>query len=109
MTALSDIKVLETGSMLAGPFCGSLLGDFGAEVIKLEKPGKPDALREWRQSGLQLFERFAQRRRPAVHRGLDDVEIAPVQRDEASVSLAREHAVGQVEVMALESCAIREK
>ena len=47
MTALSDIKVLETGSMLAGPFCGSLLGDFGAEVIKLEKPGKPDALREW--------------------------------------------------------------
>ena len=47
MTALSDIKVLETGSMLAGPFCGTLLGDFGAEVIKLEKPGKPDALREW--------------------------------------------------------------
>lgn len=45
--ALSDIKVLETGSMLAGPFCGSLLGDFGAEVIKLEKPGRPDALREW--------------------------------------------------------------
>lgn len=45
--ALSDIKVLETGSMLAGPFCGTLLGDFGAEVIKLEKPGKPDALREW--------------------------------------------------------------
>ncbi|MGE0096541.1 MAG: CaiB/BaiF CoA transferase family protein [Alphaproteobacteria bacterium] len=47
MMALSDIKVLETGSMLAGPFCGTLLGDFGAEVIKLEKPGKPDALREW--------------------------------------------------------------
>lgn len=45
--ALSDIKVLETGSMFAGPFCGALLGDFGAEVIKLEKPGKPDALRDW--------------------------------------------------------------
>ena len=45
--ALADIKVLEIGSMFAGPFCGALLGDFGAEVVKLEKPGKPDPLREW--------------------------------------------------------------
>lgn len=45
--ALSDLKVLELGSMLAGPFVGSMLGDFGARVIKVEKPGKPDALREW--------------------------------------------------------------
>jgi succinyl-CoA--D-citramalate CoA-transferase len=33
--------------MLAGPFVGSMLADFGADVIKVEKPGKPDALREW--------------------------------------------------------------
>lgn len=46
-TALADVKVLELGSMLAGPFVGALLGDFGAEVIKVEKPGKPDPLREW--------------------------------------------------------------
>ncbi|MDF1608674.1 CoA transferase [Hoeflea sp. YIM 152468] len=46
-SALGDIKVLELGSMLAGPFVGSMLGDFGARVIKVEKPGKPDALREW--------------------------------------------------------------
>lgn len=45
--ALGDIRVLELGSMLAGPFVGSLLADFGADVIKVEKPGKPDALREW--------------------------------------------------------------
>ena len=45
--ALGDIRVLELGSMLAGPFVGSLLADFGAEVIKAEKPGKPDALRDW--------------------------------------------------------------
>lgn len=45
--ALDDITVLEFGSMLAGPFVGSLPGDFGARVIKVEKPGKPDALREW--------------------------------------------------------------
>lgn len=46
-TALGDVRVLELGSMLAGPFVGSLLGDFGARVLKVEKPGKPDALREW--------------------------------------------------------------
>ncbi len=45
--ALSDIRVLELGSMLAGPFVGTMLADFGARVIKVEKPGKPDALREW--------------------------------------------------------------
>ena len=44
---LVGIRVLELGTMLAGPFVGSLLADFGAEVIKVEKPGKPDPLREW--------------------------------------------------------------
>ena len=45
--ALDDVRVLELGSMLAGPFCGTLLGEFGAEVVKIEKPGRGDALREW--------------------------------------------------------------
>jgi len=45
--ALAGITVLEIGSMYAGPFCGQLLGDMGAEVIKIEAPGKPDALRTW--------------------------------------------------------------
>ncbi|HZS83506.1 MAG TPA: CaiB/BaiF CoA-transferase family protein [Stellaceae bacterium] len=44
---LRKIRVLELGSMLAGPFVGTLLADFGAEVIKVEKPGKTDPLREW--------------------------------------------------------------
>jgi len=44
---LAGIRVLELGSMLAGPFCGTMLADFGAEVIKAEKPGTPDALRQW--------------------------------------------------------------
>jgi formyl-CoA transferase len=45
--ALSDIRVIEAGTLLAGPFCGQLLGDFGAEVIKLEDPGKGDPMRQW--------------------------------------------------------------
>jgi len=44
---LQGIRVIETGQLLAGPFCGQLLADFGAEVIKLEAPGAGDPLREW--------------------------------------------------------------
>ncbi|MFJ8235305.1 CaiB/BaiF CoA transferase family protein [Ureibacillus sp. NPDC094379] len=44
---LEDIRVLELGTLLAGPFTGRLLGDFGAEVIKVEPPGKSDPMRNW--------------------------------------------------------------
>src|SRR5690606_31015144 len=44
---LSDLRVVEMGQLLAGPFCGQLLGDFGAEVIKLESPGGGDPMRQW--------------------------------------------------------------
>jgi formyl-CoA transferase len=45
--ALADVRVLELGQLIAGPFCGQLLGDMGAEVIKLEPPGVGDAMRDW--------------------------------------------------------------
>ncbi len=44
---LADLRVLELGTLLAGPFCGQLLGDFGAEVIKIEPPDQGDPLRVW--------------------------------------------------------------
>ncbi|MFC9436528.1 CaiB/BaiF CoA transferase family protein [Nocardia sp. NPDC057030] len=44
---LADLRVIEMGQLLAGPFCGQLLGDFGAEVIKLESPGTGDPMRQW--------------------------------------------------------------
>lgn len=44
---LDDLRVVELGSLLAGPFCGQLLGDFGAEVIKVEDPGTGDPMRQW--------------------------------------------------------------
>jgi formyl-CoA transferase len=44
---LAGLKVLELGTLIAGPFCGQLLGDMGAEVIKVEPPGKGDPMREW--------------------------------------------------------------
>jgi formyl-CoA transferase len=45
--ALCDLRVLELGTLIAGPFCGQLLGDMGAEVIKIEAPGQGDPMRHW--------------------------------------------------------------
>lgn len=46
---LDGIRVLEVGQLLAGPFTGSILGYYGAEVIKVEPPGDGDPLRKWRE------------------------------------------------------------
>ncbi|MFN5048992.1 CaiB/BaiF CoA transferase family protein [Roseateles sp.] len=45
---LAGLKVLELGQLIAGPFAGKTLADFGAEVIKVEPPGTGDPLRQWR-------------------------------------------------------------
>ena len=45
--ALQDLRVIEMGQLLAGPFAGQLFADFGADVVKLEPPGVGDPMREW--------------------------------------------------------------
>jgi formyl-CoA transferase len=47
---LADLVVIEMGTLIAGPFCGQILGDFGAEVIKLEDPKVGDPMRQWGRS-----------------------------------------------------------
>jgi len=47
--ALRDLRVIELGQLLAGPFCGQLMADHGAEVIKVEQPGAGDPMRQWGQ------------------------------------------------------------
>jgi formyl-CoA transferase len=49
---LQGVRVLELGTLIAGPFAGRLLGDMGADVIKIEAPGAPDPLRTWGQAEL---------------------------------------------------------
>jgi crotonobetainyl-CoA:carnitine CoA-transferase CaiB-like acyl-CoA transferase len=49
MGALDGLRVVELGQLLAGPFCGQLLGDMGADVIKVEPPGAGDPMRVWGQ------------------------------------------------------------
>jgi formyl-CoA transferase len=50
--ALDGIRVIEIGTLISGPFAGRLLGDMGAEVIKIEPPCAPDPLRTWGQAEL---------------------------------------------------------
>ena len=47
---LADLVVVELGTLIAGPFCGQILGDFGAEVIKVEDPRVGDQMRQWGRS-----------------------------------------------------------
>lgn len=46
---LHGVRVVELGQLIAGPFCGQLLGDMGAEVVKVEPPGAGDPMRAWGQ------------------------------------------------------------
>ncbi|MEV3901050.1 CoA transferase [Mycobacterium sp. NPDC050551] len=48
--ALDGVRVIEVGTLISGPFAGRLLGDMGAEVVKIEPPGAPDPLRTWGQA-----------------------------------------------------------
>jgi formyl-CoA transferase len=65
---LAGLKVLELGQLVAGPFAARLLGEFGAEVIKIEPPGKGDPLRTWRKlhDGTSLWWRVQARNKLSV-------------------------------------------
>jgi len=49
MKPMQGVKVLEMGTLIAGPFCTRILAEFGAEVIKIESPNGGDPLRQWRK------------------------------------------------------------
>ena len=62
--ALRDLRVVELGQLLAGPFCAQLLGDMGADVIKVETPGSGDPMRVWGQGEEKVaWEVFARNKR----------------------------------------------
>ena len=46
---LKDVKVLELGQLIAGPFCTRVMAEFGAQVVKVESPKGGDPLRKWRK------------------------------------------------------------
>jgi succinyl-CoA--D-citramalate CoA-transferase len=74
---LEGVCAVEMGSLLAGPFCGQLLADFGAEVIKVEPPGKGDPMREWgrhRKEGRTLWWPIIARNKKSVTLNLREEE-----------------------------------
>jgi crotonobetainyl-CoA:carnitine CoA-transferase CaiB-like acyl-CoA transferase len=60
---LRDLRVVEMGTLIAGPFCGQLLGDMGAEVIKIEPPGAGDPMRGWGQGAPVWWEVIARNKK----------------------------------------------
>ena len=64
--ALQDIKVIELGQLIAGPFCGQLLGDMGADVIKVEAPGTGDPMRAWGRGDDKLWWEVVARNKRSV-------------------------------------------
>ncbi|MDB5959950.1 MAG: formyl-CoA transferase, partial [Massilia sp.] len=65
---LAGIRILEMGSLIAGPFAAKILGEFGAEVIKIEPPVTGDPLRKWRKlhEGTSLWWQVQSRNKKSV-------------------------------------------
>lgn len=68
--ALKDIRVIELGQLIAGPFCGQLLGDMGAEVIKVEPPRQGDPMRTWGHGEHKLWWEVVARNKKSVSANL---------------------------------------
>jgi len=81
---LKGLRLIEMGTLLAGPFCGQLMGDFGAEVIKVEPPGKGDPMREWGQEkahGMSLWWPVIARNKKSVTLNLREQEGQAIARE----------------------------
>ena len=72
--ALAGIRVVELGQLIAGPFCGQLLGDMGADVIKIEPPGAGDPMRGWGNGEHKLWWEVIGRNKRSVTANLRLVE-----------------------------------
>ena len=67
---LKGLRVVEMGQLIAGPFCGQLLGDMGADVIKIEPPGKGDPMRDWGRGDYPLWWEVVARNKRTVSANL---------------------------------------
>jgi formyl-CoA transferase len=80
---LAGLRLIEMGTLLAGPFCGQLMGDFGAEVIKVEPPNQGDPMREWgreKSHGMSLWWPVVARNKKSVTLNLREAEGQEIAR-----------------------------
>ena len=109
--ALAGLKVLELGQLIAGPFAGKTLADFGADVVKIEPPGSGAPLRDWRllKDGTSLWWQVQSRNKRSVALDLKDPEAQQAVRvlaAEADV-LIENFRPGQMESWGLGPDALR--
>lgn len=80
--ALKGVKVLELGTLIAGPFCARMLAEFGAEVIKIEAPDGGDPLRQWRvlKDGTSLWWQVQARNKKSLTLNLKKPEAQTIAR-----------------------------
>jgi formyl-CoA transferase len=78
---LTGLRVIEMGSLIAGPFCGQLMGDMGAEVIKIEAPGEGDPMRLWGQGPKPAWWRVIARNKKSVSLDLRQKRGQEIARD----------------------------
>jgi formyl-CoA transferase len=80
--ALDGLRILELGQLIAGPFAAKTLGDFGAEVIKIEPPGAGDPLRNWRlvKNGTSVWWQVQSRNKRSVALDLRNPEAQEIVR-----------------------------
>jgi len=80
--ALAGVRVIEMGQLIAGPFAGKTLGEFGADVIKIEPPGSGDPLRNWRllKNGTSVWWQVQSRNKRSIALDLRSAEGQDVAR-----------------------------
>jgi formyl-CoA transferase len=80
--ALDGLRVVEMGQLIAGPFAAKMLGEFGADVIKIEPPGSGDPLRNWRmlQDGTSVWWQVSSRNKRSIALDLRTTEGQAVAR-----------------------------
>jgi len=71
---LTDIRLVELGQLIAGPFCGQLMADMGADVIKVEPPGQGDPMRDWGRGDYPLWWQVCARNKRVVTANLREDE-----------------------------------
>lgn len=79
---LAGIKVLELGTLIAGPFCARMLAEFGADVIKIESPEGGDPIRQWRvlKDGNSLWWSVQSRNKKSVTLNMKDPRAQEIAR-----------------------------
>jgi len=80
--ALQGVRVIEMGQLIAGPFAGKMLGEFGADVVKIEPPGAGDPLRNWRliKNGTSVWWQVSSRNKRSVALDLRKTEGQDIAR-----------------------------